>query len=114
LEDAQFEASEDETSRPSGAIVARSCVPRPRDVDAGALMEELVEGTEPAPGVKGKAELLLETLDGVAGGREEGPVSINVPLSAKSSLFPTRIHVRFGEARARASFMKEGRAVKVP
>src|SRR6266536_263297 len=54
LEDAQFEASEEETSRPSGATVARSCVPRPRDVDAGILVDEAVEGTEPTPGVRGK------------------------------------------------------------
>jgi hypothetical protein len=36
-EDAQFDASAAETSRPSGAIVARSCEPRPRVVLADVL-----------------------------------------------------------------------------
>lgn len=56
---------------------------------------------------------MLLTLDGVLGGNDDGPVSISIPLSAKSSLFPARSIVRFGEASARASFMKEARAVKV-
>jgi hypothetical protein len=68
------------------------------------------ELTEP-PALKGNEEPLLLMLDGVAGGRE---VSIKVPLPfARSALLPTRRTVRFGDARARASFMKVGRPVKV-
>ncbi len=52
-------------------------------------------------------------LDGVLGGKLEGPVSISSPLSARSSLLPTRRRVRLGDAKARASFMNEGREVKV-
>jgi hypothetical protein len=52
-------------------------------------------------------------LEGVFGGRLEGPTSINSPLSARSTLFPTRRSVRFGEASARASFIKEGSEEKV-
>jgi len=95
-EDAHRDASSAETSRPSGATVALSCAPRPKPV---------VDVTEPY----GMDELL--TLDEVVGGKE---LSIKEPLLfAKSALFPTRRTVRFGEARARASFMKVGRPVKV-
>lgn len=72
----------------------------------------MVFGIDPWPAAKGNCELLLETLEGVAGGKEE-EVSINVPLSARSTLLPTSIKVRFGEASARASLMKEGREVNV-
>jgi hypothetical protein len=68
------------------------------------------ELTEP-PLLKGKDELLLLILEGVAGGKE---VSIKELFSfARSALLPTRRQVRFGDARARASFMKAGRPVKV-
>jgi hypothetical protein len=93
------------TSLPSGATVALNCAPRPRLV-------EVVEFTDP-PAVYGKEEFLLLTLLGVAGGREEEPTSIRVPLSARSTLLPARSSVRFGEARARASFRKEESVVKV-
>jgi hypothetical protein len=65
-----------------------------------------LELTEP-PASNGNPELLLLTLDGVGGGRE---TSINdcVPF-AKSALLPTRRTVRFGDARARASFRKVGK-----
>lgn len=61
-----------------------------------------------APELKGKDELL--TLEGVVGGKE---ASIKEFSFARSALLPTRRRVRFGEARARASFMKVGRLVKV-
>jgi hypothetical protein len=71
----------------------------------------ILDVTEP-PALKGKDDPLLLMLEGVAGGREE--VSINAEFSfAKSSLLPTRRRVRFGDASARASFMKVGRSVKV-
>jgi hypothetical protein len=70
------------------------------------------EFTDP-PAANGSDEFLLLKLLGVAGGRDEEPVSISVPLSARSSLLPARRSVRFGEARARASFKKEERGVKV-
>ena len=54
---------------------------------------------------------MLLTLEGVAGGKE---VSIKELLSfARSALLPTSSTVRFGDARARASFMKVGRPVKL-
>lgn len=66
--------------------------------------------TEP-PALKGNDEPLLLMLEGVAGGRE---VSIKELFSfARSALLPTSRTVRFGDARARASFMKVGRPVKV-
>lgn len=98
-EDAHFDASSAETSRPSGAIVALSCEPSPIPV-----VDEL---TEP-PELKGKEALL--TLEGVAGGKEASTREFSF---ARSALFPTRRTVRFGEARARASLMKVGRPVKV-
>jgi len=53
----------------------------------------------------------LPRLEGVPVGRE---LSIRDPeLLARSALFPTSRTVRLGEARARASFMKEGRPVNV-
>ena len=65
-------------------------------------------------GVDGVLERKLERLElRLDGGKLDGPVSIKVPVSARSTLFPTSMHVRFGEARARASFMKEGRVVNV-
>jgi hypothetical protein len=72
----------------------------------------VVAFTEP-PAAKGKDELLLLTLLGVAGGKEEEATSIRVPLSARSTLLPARRSVRFGEARARASLRKEEREAKV-
>ncbi len=72
----------------------------------------VVEFTDP-PAANGNDEFLLLTLLGVADGSDEGPVSIRVPLSARSSLLPARRSVRFGDARARASFKKEEREVKV-
>jgi hypothetical protein len=72
----------------------------------------VVEFTGP-PAAKGNDEFLLLTLLGVAGGREEEPTSIKVPLSARSTLLPARRRVRFGEARARASLRKEESEVKV-
>lgn len=89
--DAHFDASSLETSRPSGATVALSWEPKP-------IL--LADGTEPP------------RLEGVPPGRE---LSINDPeLFARSALFPTSKTVRFGEARARASFMKLGRPANVP
>lgn len=70
---------------------------------------DVLEGTE-LDAAKGKEEPLLLMLEGVAGGRE---VSTRVFSFARSALLPTRMTVRFGEARARASLMKVGRAVKV-
>jgi hypothetical protein len=69
-----------------------------------------LDGASPDVGVKGNEEFLLETLDGVVGGAD---VSTSVPLSAKSTLFPTSMSVRFGDARARASFTNEGNEAKV-
>lgn len=68
-----------------------------------------VEETELFP-LKGKEVFLLDMLDGVVGGTE---VSIRFAFSQASTLLPTNKSVRSGEARARASFMKEGREVKV-
>jgi hypothetical protein len=93
------------TSRPSGATVALSCAPSPKLV-------EVVEFTDPLA-ANGNDEFLLLTLLGVLDGKEEGPTSIRVPLSARSSLFPARRSVRFGDARARASFRKEESEEKV-
>ncbi len=93
------------TSLPSGATVARNCAPNPKLVDA-------VEFTDP-PAAEGKDEFLLLRLLGVPGGREEEPTSIRVPLSARSALLPARRSVRFGDARARASFRKEEREENV-
>jgi hypothetical protein len=64
-----------------------------------------------APASNGNTELLLLALEEVGGGRE---VSINdcVPF-ARSALFPTSSSVKFGDARARASFKKVGRDVNV-
>jgi len=93
------------TSLPSGATVARSCAPNPKLVDA-------VELRDP-PAAEGKDEFLLLRLLGVPGGREEEPTSMRVPLSARSALLPARRSVRFGDARARASFRKEEREEKV-
>jgi hypothetical protein len=100
-EDAHFEASSVLTSLPSGAIVALSCDPRPMP---------LFELTE-LPASKGKAELLLLTLDDVAGGMDAS-IKDGVPF-ARSCLLPTNRSVKFGDARARASFRKVGREVKV-
>jgi len=70
----------------------------------------LLELTD-APASDGNAEPLLLILEGVAGGIE---VSINDCDSfARSALLPTSSTVRFGDARARASFMKVGREVNV-
>ena len=92
-EEAHFEASSLETSRPSGAMVALSWDPNP-------IVE--VEFTEAFPGCI--VEFTLE------GGRE---ASMRDPLSARSALFPTKSTVRFGDAKARASLMKAGSCVKV-
>lgn len=104
--EAQFEASCAETSRPSGAIVARNCEPNPN----GALAD-VDDASDEGNGCV-VFELMLE---GVPGGKELGPVSVSIrfPVSAKSTLFPTNMHVRFGLASARASFTKDGRAVNV-
>ena len=102
-EDAHFAASSALTSLPSGATVALSWEPSP-------IPAVDVEVTEP-PALNGKDEPLLLMLEGVVGGKD---ASISVLFwSARSSLLPTRRRVRFGDARARASFMKEGRLVKV-
>lgn len=106
FEEAHLEASSSLTSLPS-ATVARSCVPRPRP---SGLFEVEVEETEEGP-LKGKdEEVLLDILDGVVGGTE---VSMRFAFSQASTLFPTSSRVRSGDARARASFMKEGREVNV-
>lgn len=69
-----------------------------------------VEATDPPP-LKGKDELLLLTLEGVAGGIK---ASIREPFPlARSALFPTRRTVRFGEARALASLRNAGRFLNV-
>jgi len=49
----------------------------------------------------------------VLSSRNKGPVSIEVPLSARLSLLPAKRRVKFGEARARASFIKKRREVKI-
>jgi hypothetical protein len=73
-----------------------SCEPRPRPA---------VDVTEPY----GMEELLM--LDGAVGGNE---LSIKEPLLfAKSALLPANSTVKFGEARARASFRKLLKPVKV-
>jgi hypothetical protein len=108
--EAQFDASTAETSRPSGATEALSCDPSPR-----VVLPELFEATDDPP-LKGKdCDGFEPMLDGVPDGNDEGWISASIkfPVSAKSSLFPTNMQVRFGEANARASFIKEGRAVKV-
>jgi hypothetical protein len=63
-----------------------------------------------APPLRGNEELLLLALEDVAGGKE---VSIKLFSFARSALLPTRRTVRFGDARARASFRNVGRPVKV-
>jgi hypothetical protein len=63
--------------------------------------------TEPPP-LKGNSRLPI--LLGVAGGRE---ASTRLEESERSALLPTRMRVRSGLARARASFMKEERFWKV-
>ena len=112
---AQLEASDVLTSRPSGATVALNWLPRPRlelvFVFGFVLLLVLPRLDGARPVAKGNEELLLETLDGVVGGTDD--VSINVPLSARSTLLPTSMRVRFGDARARASFIKEGREANV-
>lgn len=70
-------------------------------------MDADIEFTE-LPAVKGNEESLR--LEGVGGGKE---VSIREFSFARSALLPTRRTVRLGEARARASFRKVERPVKV-
>jgi hypothetical protein len=58
---------------------------------------------------KGIEDCLLDVvLDGVGGGR----ISSGKSVSARSALFPASRTVRFGDARARASIRKVGRAAK--
>jgi hypothetical protein len=78
-----------------------SCEPRPIP---------LLELTDP-PASKGNEELLLLMLEGVAGGIEAS-IKDGAPF-AKSALLPTSRSVKFGDARARASFMKVGREANV-
>jgi len=85
-------------------VVALSCDPKPREVDADV--------TDP-PALKGNEEPLLLTLEGVFGGKDvETSIKGSFPF-ARSALLPTRRTVRFGDARARASFRKVGSWAKV-
>lgn len=95
--EAQREATSEVTSRPSGATVTVFCVPNP----------PLDEFNEP------QAALLL-TLEGVGIGSSkiDGSGSYWASESSRSVLFPARITVSCGEAKARASLRKVGRALK--
>lgn len=86
-----------ETSRPSGATVTVVCAPN-------ALLDD---DNDPQAA-------LLFTLDGVGIGSSniDGSGSYCASESSKSFLFPARMTVSCGEARARASFRKVGRALK--
>jgi len=110
---AQRVASEEETSRPSGAMVTRWECAAPRDVDTEPgcpplmvlelsvvvmVERDVVLGT----GRKVAVVLVEPTLLGVRGG-----MLVSTRASeARSSLFPTRRTLSLGEARARASFRK--------
>lgn len=102
---AQSNASLALTSRSRGAIVAVILVP---------MLGPVVERTEPPPESHGKDDCLLEVLKGVRGGlwilsRE---LPSRTGSSIKSVLFPAKITVRLGDAKARASMRNVGRAVK--
>lgn len=81
-------ASSADTSRPSGATVARSCDPSPSAPDVDDEYDEPY-GADDASGVEG------------GGGS-----------SARSSLLPTRREEKLGEASARASLKKGCRLEK--
>ena len=59
---------------------------------------------------KGSDDCLLEVLEGVGGGRVASSGKSEVAASAKSALFPASRTVKLGEASARASMRKVGRA----
>ena len=111
LEDeAHRDASSVDTSLPSVDTVAEFLAPRP--VPA-------VEPTDP-PEVKGNCEvfevlLLTLELDGVGGGigaSIRDALAEAVPSEERSTLFPTSKTDNCGEAKARASLRKVGRALK--
>lgn len=100
LIEAQCAASSADTSRPSGAIVA--VFRAPNDMD----FEEFIDPRE----VFGR---LAKEVDGVSMGlsRSDGS-GVSKLSSVKSALLPTSTVIRFGEARARASFKNVGREWK--
>lgn len=102
--EAHLEASSSETSRPSGEMVAVILVPAP-----GLPIER----RDPLES-NGNGVCLLEVLDGVAGGRRGSSQysSMDAESEARSHLFPASNTVRLGEASARASIRKVGRALK--
>jgi hypothetical protein len=111
--DAHLDAASFVTSRPSCAVVAVQFEPM--------LIEPSLERCEP-PASKGKDDCLLDTLDDVVGGLCDvslapgmGICPADVPggeSKPRSVLFPANMTVKFGEANARASIRKVGRASK--
>ncbi len=63
------------------------------------------------PYPSGNAECLLDTLDWVGTKLLEGRCSVGTGSANRSNLLPARRSVRFGEASARASLRKLGRAL---
>lgn len=100
LFEAQCATSSADTSRPSGAIVA--VFRAPSDID----LEEFIEPRD----VFGR---LVKEVEGVTIGlsRSEGS-GVSKSSSVRSDLLPTSTVIRFGEARARASFRNVGREWK--
>jgi hypothetical protein len=110
--DAHRDAASKVTSRPSCDVVAVQFDPM--------LMESPPERCEP-PASKGKDDCLLDTLDDVVGGLRVDSLEPGIGIcpaavlggesESKSFLFPARMTVKFGEARALASMRKVGRAL---
>lgn len=104
-DEAHRDDSSDVTSLPSGATVSLHCDPMPNPVD------DLTESSS-----SGNEDVLLLMLDEVIGCRVEPSVTLSLVRAldsdARSHLFPTRINVRSGDANARASFRKSGKALK--
>lgn len=109
---AQRLASVCETSRPSGAIDALCIAPAPIEPACSlyvAGLDEVMADEEKELGTTAVVMVEAEpTLLGVGGGR-----LVSMRLSdVRSSLFPTSMRLRLGEASARASFRNGCRARK--
>ena len=91
------------TSRPSGATVAFCCAPNPAELpgsrDDGVPVEPPTEGMEKELVAALVPSVADPTLLGVAG----GSVVSTEGSEVRSSLFPTSMRLRLGDARARAS-----------